>query len=68
LGSINAPNREIECRIDMHGRGIDKQDAIILKGRGLFHLSQKRAVATKSKGSMLISGIVGTSRADCAVH
>jgi len=30
-------NREIERRVDMHGRSVDKQDAIILKGRELFH-------------------------------
>ena len=30
-------NREIECRVDMHGRSIDEQDAIVLKGRELFY-------------------------------
>jgi hypothetical protein len=30
-------DREIECRVDMYGRSVDKQDAVVPKSRELFH-------------------------------
>ena len=35
--AFSLTNREIECRVDVHGRSIDKLDAIVLKGRASFH-------------------------------